>query len=85
MDKRTITKAAAIPAAVLETFDNLTWENVSIETLAGFVVQGVENGCGSITLYGTYPVLGIGYVFNIFSDEENAYMQFQRAQIPYKQ
>ena len=68
-----------IPDQILEKFDNLQFEQVTAAELNNFTVTGIdETGCGCITLCGLY-------VFNIYYDEESAYMQFQRALIPGKE
>lgn len=84
MANKTTTKATEIPAAVLEAFDNLTWEDVTAEALAGFTVTGVDGaGCECITLCGIYPLMGEQlYVFSIYHDEESAFMKYQRAMVP---
>lgn len=84
MANKTTTKATEIPAAVLEAFDNLNWEDVTAEALAGFTITGIDGGgCECITLCGIYPFQGTTlYVFNIYHDEESAYMKYQRAMVP---
>ena len=76
-----------IPDQILEKFDNLQFEQVTAAELNNFTVTGIdETGCGCITLCGLYPIKGMQlYVFNIYYDEESAYMQFQRALIPGKE
>ena len=72
-----------IPDQILEIFDSLQWKQVAAEELANFTVTGIESGCGCITICGVYPFLGTQlYVFNIYHNEESAYLQIQRAMVP---
>lgn len=72
-----------LPDQVLEKFDDLQFEQVTAAELNNFTVTGIDGeGLGCITLCGLYPLLGTQlYVFNIYQDEESAFMQFQRAMV----
>ncbi len=76
-------KTSTLPDQILEKFDDLQFEQVTAAELNNFTVTGIDGeGLGCITLCGLYPLLGTQlYVFNIYQDEENAFMQFQRAMV----
>ena len=74
-------KTSTLPDQILEKFDDLQFEQVTAKELNNFTITGIDGeGLGCITLCGLYPLLGTQlYVFNIYQDEESAFMQFQRA------
>ena len=76
-------KTSTLPDQVLEKFDDLQFEQVTAAELNNFTITGIDGeGLGCITLCGLYPLLGTQlYVFNIYQDEESAFMQFQRAMV----
>ena len=76
-------KTSTLPDQILEKFDDLQFEQVTAAELNNFTITGIDGeGLGCITLCGLYPLLGTQlYVFNIYQDEENAFMQFQRAMV----
>lgn len=76
-------KTSTLPDQVLEKLDDLQFEQVTAAELNNFTITGIDGeGLGCITLCGLYPLLGTQlYVFNIYQDEESAFMQFQRAMI----
>lgn len=76
-------KTSTLPDQVLEKFDDLQFEQVTAAELNNFTITGIDGeGIGCITLCGLYPLLGTQlYVFNIYQDEESAFMQFQRAMV----
>lgn len=76
-------KTSTLPDQILEKFDDLQFEQVSAKELNNFTITGIDGeGLGCITLCGLYPLLGTQlYVFNIYQDEESAFMQFQRAMV----
>ena len=76
-------KTSTLPDQILEKFDDLQFEQVTAAELNNFTVTGIDGeGLGCITLCGLYPLLGTQlYVFNIYQDEESAFMQFQRAMV----
>ena len=76
-------KTSTLPDQILEKFDDLQFEQVTAAELNNFTITGIDGeGLGCITLCGLYPLLGTQlYVFNIYQDEESAFMQFQRAMV----
>lgn len=76
-------KTSTLPDQILEKFDDLQFEQVTAKELNNFTITGIDSeGLGCITLCGLYPLLGTQlYVFNIYQDEESAFMQFQRAMV----
>jgi hypothetical protein len=76
-----------IPASVLEMADNLEWEDITVDDLAGFSIIGTEAAPGGscITLYGVYALENSApYLINIFKEYEDDAVDcflFQRAAV----
>ena len=76
---------STIPAAVLDKFDSLQWEDTVADSLNGFTTMGTEvtPGSGMITLYGIYALTGKEYIICIVLPEEGSadVPTFQRAAV----
>nr|DAE15551.1 MAG TPA: hypothetical protein [Myoviridae sp. ctm8X17] len=76
---------STIPAAVLDKFDSLQWEDTIADSLNGFTTIGTEvtPGSGIITLYGIYALTGKEYMICISQPEDGSadVPTFQRAAI----